>query len=392
MENKKKEKRGLRIFIKILEIAAILFISFFSGLYIFIFSTAIRLHVIFTTLNPFILPAILIPLVLVKDKKKLLKIERIFLALYLVAVFINVEINAYNESITIDTSPNIEVNQYLPFKEESRIVKLDGEASLKLSGDLPVVDGAAAVFPVYSAFVNATYPQTVELYDGTFEYNNTVGGYMFLAEKQTDIFFGAYPSDDQIAYAAEMRTEFEYTPIGSEAFVFFVHKDNPIDSLTVEQIQGIYSGEITNWKEVGGANEKIVAFQRNKGSGSQSMLNRFMDGKAIMKAPSEQVIDLMSGIIERVSDYKSTTASIGFSFRYYVEGIIQNPDIKIISIGGVAPTIENIKNGSYPVTTPLYAVTYKGNKNKNVHRLIEWILSEEGQEIIEKTGYAGVTK
>ncbi len=391
-ENKKKLPKWFCIAWKILAIALILFVDVFFGLYFYLITTAMGLHVVLATISAFVIPAILIPLILVKNKKRALKIEGIFLAVYLAAVFINVGINAYNESITIDTSPNIEVNEYLPFDETSKIVTLDGEASLKLTGDLPVLDGAAAVFPVYSAFVNATYPDTVELYDGTFEYNNTVGGYMFLAEKRTDIFFGAYPSEEQIAYAKELDTEFEYTPIGSEACVFFVHKDNPIDSLTVEQIQGIYSGEITNWKEVGGANEKIVAFQRNEGSGSQSMLVRFMDGKPIMKAPSEQVNDLMSGIIERVSDYKSTTASIGFSFRYYVEGIIQNPNIKVISIDGVAPTVENIKNGRYPVVGPLYAVTYKGNDNENVDRLLEWVLSEEGQEIIEKTGYAGIAK
>ncbi|MBQ8527874.1 MAG: substrate-binding domain-containing protein [Lachnospiraceae bacterium] len=392
MKENKKEKSGSHILGKLLLTALILFVSFFAGLYIFIISMEMGLHVVFTWINPFIMPVILIPLVLCKNKKKILKIQGILLAVYLMAVLINIVVHAYNESITIDTSPNTDVNLYLPFQEESKIVKLDEEASLQLRGDLPVVDGAAAVFPVYSAFVNATYPDTVELYDGTFEYNNTVGGYMLLAEKQTDIFFGAYPSEEQIAYAKERGTEFVYTPIGSEAFVFFVHKDNPVDSLTVEQIQGIYSGEIKNWKEVGGADEKIVAFQRNEGSGSQSMLVRFMDGKPIMKAPSEQVNDLMSGIIERVSDYKSTTASIGFSFRYYVEGIIQNPNIKMISIDGVAPTVENIKNESYPVVGPLYAVTYKGNENENVDLLLEWVLSDQGQEIIEKTGYAGILK
>ncbi len=387
-----RDNKRLPVWAKVLLILLILFVSFFVGVYVFIFSMMMELHVVFTWIAPFVLPVVLISLVVCKNKKKVLKIEGIVLAVYFLAVLTNMIVNTYNESLTIDTSPNIDVNQYLPFTAESKIVTLEKEASLKLTGDLPVIDGAAAVFPVYSAFVNATYPDTVELYDGTFEYNNTVGGYMMLAEKQTDIFFGAYPSEDQIAYAEEMGTEFEYTPIGSEAFVFFVHKDNPIDSLTVEQIQGIYSGEITNWKEVGGANEKIVAFQRNEGSGSQSMLIRFMDGKPIMKAPSEQVNDLMSGIIERVSDYKSTTASIGFSFRYYVEGIIQNQNIKMISIDGVAPTVENIKNGSYPVVGPLYAVSYKGNENENVDLLLEWVLSDEGQEIIEKTGYAGLSK
>lgn len=280
----------------------------------------------------------------------------------------------------------------MPFEENSKIVKLDKEASLKFENNLPRIDGAAAVFPVYSAFVNATYPNTVQLRDGVFEYNNTVGGYKLLAEKEIDIFFGAYPSKEQIESATIQGTEFEYTEIGTEAFVFFVHKDNPIENLTTEQIQKIYSGEITNWKEVGGNDEEIVAFQRNEGSGSQSMLERFMGDKTIMEAPTEQVNDFMSGIIERVSNYKNKTNSIGFSFRYYLDGIIKNSDIKIVSIDGVAPTVENIKNEEYSITTSLYAVTYKNNLNENVDKLIDWVLSSEGQEIIEKTGYVGVSK
>ena len=238
--------------------------------------------------------------------------------------------------------------------------------------------------------MTARYPNTTKLHDGIFEYNNTPDGYRLLAEKETDIFIGVYPSDEQRAYAEENQTTFEYTPIGTEAFVFFVHKDNPITNLTTEQIKDIYSGKITNWKDVGGKNEKIAAFQRNEGSGSQSMLKRFMGDTPITDAPTEMVNDLMAGIIEQVADYKSKTNSIGFSFRYYVEGIIKNPDIKMISIDGTAPTSENIRNGSYPILTPIYAVTYKENQNGNVDKLLEWILSDEGQYIINETGYVGI--
>ena len=90
------------------------------------------------------------------------------------------------------------------------------------------------------------------------------------SKKKTDIFIGAAPSEEQVTYAEQFGTTFEYTQIGSEAFVFFVHKGNPIDSLTLEQIKGIYSGKITNWSQLGGKNEEIVPFQRNEGSGSQS--------------------------------------------------------------------------------------------------------------------------
>lgn len=336
-----------------------------------------------------VVPTLFLPLIWLRKKKKYFTVWGIVAAIYFVALGANYGYEKYDESITVNTAPNINVHEYLPFREDSKIVKMRSE-TLQLTGDLPRIDGAAALFPVYSAFVNAVYPETTELHDGVFEYNNTPGGYELMAQKQEDIFIGVYPSEEQKAYAEECGTTFVYTPIGTEAFVFFVHKDNPIDNLTTEQIQGIYSGEITNWKQVGGRNEEIAAFQRNQGSGSQSMLERFMGDIPIMEAPTELVNDLMSGIIEKVSNYRSKSNSIGFSFRYYVEGIIQNPDIKMISVDGVAPTAENIRNDSYSIVTPIYAVTYEENTNENVDKLLDWILSEEGQYILEETGYVGV--
>lgn len=339
-----------------------------------------------------ILPSLIIGLTFFKKKKRFMKCWAIGLAVFAITAGINYAWMQYDESITIDTAPSINEWEYLPFREDSKIVKLDHEASLKLTGDLPIVDGAAAVFPVYSAFVNAVYPDSTELHDGVFEYNNTVGGYWVLGKKETDIFFGAYPSKDQIEEAAEKGTTFVYTPIGMEAFVFFVHKDNPVENLTSEQVRKIYSGEITNWKEVGGSNEPITPYQRNEGSGSQSMFLRFMGDTVPMEPSTETEVGGMLDIIDTVSDYRNKAGSIGFSFRYYMEGIIQNPNVKLLSIDGVAPTVENIQNGTYPITAPLYAVTYEGNDNENVALLLEWVLSDEGQAIIEKTGYVPLPK
>lgn len=382
-------KKALFIVLKILLTAATLFASYYA-LFItamLLFSSGIN-HII-TYIGLIVVPSLLLPLIWLKKRKKFLIIWCICAAVYGAALGTNFGIIKYNKSITVNTSPNIDIQAYLPFDEDSKIVKTDSK-TLKLTENLPRIDGAAALFPVYSAFVNAVYPNTTKLHDGIFEYNNTPDGYRLLAEKETDIFIGVYPSDEQRAYAEENQTTFEYTPIGTEAFVFFVHKDNPITNLTTEQIKDIYSGKITNWKDVGGKNEKIAAFQRNEGSGSQSMLKRFMGDTPITDAPTEMVNDLMAGIIEQVADYKSKTNSIGFSFRYYVEGIIKNPDIKMISIDGIAPTSENIRNGSYPILTPIYAVTYKENQNGNVDKLLEWILSDEGQYIINETGYVGI--
>lgn len=382
-------KKASFVILKIALTAAALFASYYAAIVtgMYLFWNGINHIVVYIGLV--IVPSLLLPLIWLKNKKKFLTIWGICAVVYAAVLGTNFGIIRYNKSISVNTAPNIAVYEYLPFDDDSKIVKTNSK-TLKLTGDLPRIDGAAALFPVYSAFVNAVYPNTTELHDGVFEYNNTPEGYRLLAERETDIFIGVYPSDEQKAYAGKKQTTFEYTPIGNEAFVFFVHKDNPVTDLTTEQIRDIYSGKITNWKEVGGKNEKIAAFQRNEGSGSQSMLKRFMGDTPITDAPTEMVNDLMAGIIEQVADYKSKTNSIGFSFRYYVEGIIKNPDIKMISIDGIAPTAENIRNGSYPVVTPIYAVTYKENENKNVGKLIDWILSDEGQSIINETGYVGI--
>ena len=387
----KTENKEIAIIVSktILTIAVIMMSAYIALLSVLIL-TSEGINPVISFIAMLVVPSLLLPLIWLKKRKKFFLIWLIPAAVYFIALGIDYGMIQYDKSITINTSPNISVHEYLPFKEDSKIVKYDSK-TLKFTDNLPKIDGAAALFPVYSAFVNATYPDTTYINDGFFEYNNTPEGYRMLAEKETDIFIGVYPSDEQKAYAEECNTTFRYTPIGSEGFVFFVHKDNPIENLTSEQIKGIYSGEITNWSEVGGKNEKIEAFQRNEGSGSQSMLKRFMGDKPIMKAPTELINDLMSGIIERVSNYKNKTNSIGFSFRFYVEGIIKNPDIKMVSIDGVAPTAQNIKSGAYPVTTPIYAVTYEEETNENVYKLLDWILSEEGQYIIEETGYVGKT-
>ncbi|MBQ2944975.1 MAG: substrate-binding domain-containing protein [Clostridia bacterium] len=395
MEKKSAKEIILKILVILLKILLTLIIITIpvcaTPVALIIIAFTLKASIIVGFIAAFLFIFSLIPFIWIKKRKKYLKGWLCGIAAAVVAVMIPIGLEYYDEYITINTAPSINCNEYLPFTEDSKIVKFDSK-TFKLTEKLPIIDGAAACFPVYSAFVNAVYPDTTVLNQGAFVYNNTVEGYKKLANKQTDIFIGAAPSAAQKAYAESLGTEFKYTQIGTEAFVFFVHKNNPIDSLTVEQIKGIYSGEITNWKEVGGRNEKIVAYQRNEGSGSQSMLVRFMDGTPLMKPTTKDVVDGMGGIIKRVADYKSESCSIGFSFRFYVEGIIKNPDIKMIAIDGVAPSVENIKNGSYPVVTPLYAVSYENNQNPNVDALLNWMLSDEGQYIIEETGYVGIQK
>ena len=80
----------------------------------------------------------------------------------------------------------------------------------------------------------------------------------------------------------------------------------------------------------------------------------------------------------------------GFSFRFYMEGIVENDAVKTLALNGVYPSAENIRNRSYPIVTQFYAIHRTDNPNPNVKALIDWLLSEDGQTLIEKTGYVKI--
>ncbi|MEE3496496.1 MAG: substrate-binding domain-containing protein, partial [Butyrivibrio sp.] len=186
-----------------------------------------------------------------------------------------------------------------------------------------------------------------------------------------DLFFTAHPSEEQMNTAKEKGVELEIVPVGLEAFVFFVNKNNPVDGLTADQIRKIYRGEITNWKEVGGPAKAINPLTRIKGSGSQTMMDKFMENDI---HPSKNVFSILG-------------ASIGYSFRYYLSGMVADNNVKMLAIDGVYPDSANIKNGSYPLTANFYVVYRKDNTNENVKKLVDWLLSEEGKRMIEACGY-----
>lgn len=283
----------------------------------------------------------------------------------------------------------IDVRSYLPHEESSDLPKID--STLKLHANLPVLDGAAALVPVYAAIIDNVYPEGCVTYEGgsfsddnyygenfaedsAMQYKNTVRGYQAIVDGTTDILFCAAPSEEQKAYADAQGVKLVYVPIGLEAFVFFVNENNPVNDLTVDQIRKIYACEYTNWAEVGGANRVINPVTRLEGSGSQTTFASFM-GEYEIGSKSPLAI---------------TGASIGFSFRYYMDGIVENDAVKMLSLNGVYPSPENIQNRSYPIVAQFYAIYRADNENENIPVLIDWILSDEGQQIIEESGYVRI--
>jgi phosphate transport system substrate-binding protein len=281
----------------------------------------------------------------------------------------------------------VETRFYRPFSEGNRLVKPASPVSLRIEAHHPRLDGAIAAFPVYAAFAQAVYAglDAAEA-ENIVTCTNTVRAYARLADGRTDIFFGAAPSPEQRGYAAAKGLQLSETPIGREAFVFFVHKDNPVRSLTQAQVRAVYSGRVRSWKELGGPDEAILPFQRPEGSGSQTALLRIMEGETLIRPLREEQATGMGDIIIRVAAYQNRKNAIGYTFRWYATALFHSPDIRLLAIDGVEPTPENISNGAYPFTASLLAVT-AGPLSAESKRLLDWITGPEGQSLLERVGY-----
>ena len=206
--------------------------------------------------------------------------------------------------------------------------------------------------------------------------------------KGVDLVIATEPSDEELSFADNWGITLIKEPVCYDAFVFITHKDNPVDSLTVDQIKKIYTGEITNWKDVGGKNEKIRAFQREKNSGSQTAMENLVMGGTDMIDPIEvKVIEGMGMLVDAVAEYENETASLGYTYRYYIDTLYKNDSIKTIAVDGISPTDENIRNESYPFTTNYYGVIRKGDEEKSGGQFLGWMLSDEGQKCIAQAGY-----
>jgi phosphate transport system substrate-binding protein len=349
-------------------------------------------------------------------------------------------VSVYDNGITQipDGDTEIDLRRYAPFGERTLAASLDEPPALTFTENIPRIDGATALYPLYSAFARATYPEGnydvysdlsvygltfdeyVKMYDIALTENiiekvreeharlspvicsQTDGAFENLFSGAADIIFVMDISDARREEADNLGLTLTLTPIGREAFVFLVNSRNKISDLRRDEVRAIYSGEITDWSGIGDGSIKgaIKAYQRKEGSGSQTALQKLMGETPIAEPEYDRVFSFMGGMYNAVADYKNYKNSIGYSFRFYIESMMNDEtlkNVKLLSIDGVAPTIRNIADGTYPFSDDFYAVRverseYDDEKQRlraeNAQKLINWILSPQGRELTEKTGYA----
>ena len=174
-----------------------------------------------------------------------------------------------------------------------------------------------------------------------------------------------------------------------EGIAVAVNPENPVQNLSKDQVQKIFMGEITNWKEVGGNDEEIIVVSRESGSGTRGAFEE------ILKIEKEVEGKKISGLVETAlqaegtgavkANVASKTNAIGYVSLGYID-----ETIKTVQVEGADPTAENITAGTYPVARPFVLVT-KGEISETDQAFLDFVMSSEGQAEAEKDGYIRVS-
>ncbi len=217
--------------------------------------------------------------------------------------------------------------------------------------------------------------------------SNTHGSFVNLIDNTVELILTARSiSRDEKRYAQQKGVTLIEKPIARDAFIFMVNPKNSIASLTIEQIQRIYTGEITRWNEVGGADAPICPYVRNANSGSQEKFETMvMAGLTIKDFPEMQVGRVMLSPYQQLKD---DVNGIGFTPYYYYRVIVDNQTTRAIGVNGIEPNAQTIKSAAYPYVSQVYAAVRADiDKRSKAYLLFDYLTSPAGQQIVAESGY-----
>ncbi|MDR3062703.1 MAG: phosphate ABC transporter substrate-binding protein [Methanobrevibacter sp.] len=171
--------------------------------------------------------------------------------------------------------------------------------------------------------------------------------------------------------------------IGQDGIVIAVNSKNAVSGLTKEQLKDVYSGKITNWKEVGGADAKINLITREEGSGTLDAFISIVMGKDT-KMKSDAIVQSSTEAVKQ--SVKQDPNAIGF-----VSYAHMSDDVKALTIGGVSPSDATIADGSYELQRP-FIFLVKGTPSGEVKKFIDWVMSPEGTKVLNEEKIVKSTK
>ena len=258
--------------------------------------------------------------------------------------------------------------------------------------NFPRLNGSTATVPLGQAVASVLLGESREEVADLTQFSRTTQSFRELMEGRADLLLSAEPAESIWQEKEERGFDWEMAPFAVDGLVFLVNRDNPVDSLTTEQIQQIYTGQITNWSQVGGEDLDIVPFQRNAEAGSQTaMLKLVMKDLPMMEAPAGYVRGEMGDLIQAVASYDGTPAAIGYTVYYYANDMKMAEGLKLLAVDGVAPSDQTIRDGEYPFLNNYYVLTAAGLAQDDPARILyDWLLGEEGQRLVAHEGYVSV--
>ena len=267
-------------------------------------------------------------------------------------------------------------------------------APILTEDEFPVTDGSTACIPLIAQIMADTTGMELEAAQSAVTTNTTAWAWRNLGlygdtENGTRLII-AYEAPESVK--EELKTggaPLDQKAIGRDALVFIVNEDNPVQSLTRQQLRDIYAGKITNWKDVGGKDQEIVAFQRGEDSGSQTLFKKLLiQGGELMPPPSELAPAAMGELVDSIADYNNSANAIGFSVYYYIDQMYSKPGLRLLAVDGVTPSNDTLADGSYPLCNDFYAVIHPdAAADSPERRLYDWLDTADGIACIQKAGY-----
>ena len=261
----------------------------------------------------------------------------------------------------------------------------------------PRVDGSTALMPLMAKIRSNALGISVEEAENDTYCSKTNLAWNNLYHKNADVLIvGEMPNEVryelEYEYENETKQQLLYAPIRREGLVFIVNKSNPVENITKQQLIDIYTGKITNWKELGGNDAKIEAFQREEKSGSQTIFRKILmkdiepEAKERMYYPGD-----MGALIDVLASYDNSNNAIGYSVYYYVTQMHKNDNLKLLKVDGVMPSNETISDFSYPLLNESYtAIRADEPINSKNRKLYDYIRSNQGRDAIIEAGYVPV--
>ena len=243
-----------------------------------------------------------------------------------------------------------------------------------------VAKGSTTVLPISQACAEVFMDQNMDI-DISVQGGGSGVGIASIVDGTCDIGNASRPiKEKEIATAEEKGVNVFANIVARDAIAVALNPVNDIDGLTLEQIKAIYTGEFSNWSQVGGSDQEIVVISRDSSSGTFEAFNELALDKE--KVRPDALLQASNAAV--ATSVANTPGAIGYVGLGYVTA-----KIKAIEVNGIIPSKETVNSDTYPLARPLFMYT-DGEPTGAVKEFMDFVMSEEGQKLVEENGYISV--